>query len=50
MREALEALERYFELTLEPSEDRFLVQNPEWDRGYQAAMAIIRNQIREGKE
>ena len=50
MREALEALESYFELTQEPSEDGSLSYNPEWDRGYQAAMAIIRNQIREGKE
>jgi len=50
MKEALEALERYFELTQEPSEDGSLNDNKEWDRGFQAAMAIIRNQIREGKE
>lgn len=45
MKKALEALERYFELTKEPNEDGTVNNNPEWDRGFQAAMAIIRGQI-----
>lgn len=49
MREALKTLESYFELSKES--DAFTEdENPEWDRGFQAAMAIIRNQIREGRE
>jgi hypothetical protein len=46
MKEALEAMESYFELTQEPNEDGTVTDNPEWDRGFQAAMAIVRNQIK----
>jgi len=45
MKQALEVLQRYFELTQEPNEDGTVNENPEWDRGYQAAMAIIRGQL-----
>jgi len=45
VKEALEVLQRYFELTQEPNEDGTVDENPEWSRGYQAAMAIIRQQI-----
>ena len=45
MKNALDALQRYFELTQEPNEDGTIDENPEWDRGYQAAMAIIRGQL-----
>ena len=35
-------LGRYFQLTQEPSELGDVELNPEWDRGFQAAMAIIK--------
>lgn len=43
MKQALKTLESYFELTQEPNEDGSVEANPEWDRGFQAAMAILRN-------
>lgn len=46
MKDALKVLENYFELTQEPNEDGTTDDNPEWDKGFQAAMAIIRNQIK----
>jgi len=45
MKEALEALERYFQLIEERNEYDRINNNPEWDKGYQAAMAIIRGQL-----
>lgn len=39
----IKSLESYFELTQEPNEDGTPNENPEWDRGFQAAMAIIKN-------
>lgn len=39
---ALEKLESYFELTRFSEEVEGADPNPEWDRGYQAAMAILR--------
>ena len=45
MIEALKALESYYELTQEPDEDGNVTDNPEWDKGFQAAMSIIRGQI-----
>lgn len=36
-------LQDYFELTQEPNEDGHYEGNLEWDRGFQAAMAIIGN-------
>lgn len=50
MKEALKVLEWYWEASQEPFEDGSFDENPEWDKGFQAAMAILRNQIREGKE
>ena len=38
----LEGLQRYLELTQEPNEDGTATDNPEWDRGFQAAMALVR--------
>jgi len=35
-------LQDYFELTQEPDEKGNVTDNPEWDRGYQAAIAIIK--------
>ena len=45
MNEALEVLERYFKLTQEPNEDGTVNDNPEWDNGFQSAMAVIRGQL-----
>ena len=39
----LKMLESYFELTLEEDENGRIDDNPDWDAGYQAAMALIRN-------
>ena len=36
-------LENYFELTQEPNEDGTVTENAEWDTGFQAAIALIRN-------
>lgn len=36
-----DSLKRYFELTQEADEYGKITNNPEWDRGYQAAMAIV---------
>jgi hypothetical protein len=41
----IKAAEAYFDLTQEPNEDGSINQNPEWDRGYQAALAILRGSI-----
>jgi hypothetical protein len=35
-------LESYFELAQEPNEDGTANDNPEWDNGFQAAMALIK--------
>jgi hypothetical protein len=37
-------LKRYFELSQEPDEDGDIEVNEEWDRGFQAAIAIITNE------
>jgi hypothetical protein len=39
----LEAMRRYFELTQMPDDDGVVENNPAWDSGYQAAMAIVQN-------
>lgn len=36
-------LQKYFELTQEPDDEGNVEVNEEWDRGFQAAIAIIRN-------
>lgn len=41
---ALKELENYFELTQMPNDKGKVTKNIEWDRGYQAAMAIIKGQ------
>lgn len=43
-RNLLEALERYLNLTCEPDERGRVTDNPEWDNGFQAAMAIIKGE------
>jgi hypothetical protein len=35
-------LQSYLELTLEPDEFGTVTHNPEWDAGFQAAMALVR--------
>lgn len=40
----IETLLVYLELTNEPNEDGILTDNPEWDAGFQAAVAIIKLQ------
>jgi hypothetical protein len=37
-----DVLGRYLQLTQEPSELGDVELNPEWDRGFQAAMAIVK--------
>lgn len=37
-------VQSYFELTQWSTEHEGGVENPDWDRGYQAAMAILRNE------
>jgi hypothetical protein len=37
----IETLLNYFELTNEPDENGVITENPEWDCGFQAAIAII---------
>ena len=39
----LEALAGYFELTQMPDEHGVFEEDPSWDKGYQAAMAIVKN-------
>jgi len=39
----LEALTGYFELTQMPDDNGVVEDNPAWDSGYQAAMAIVQN-------
>jgi hypothetical protein len=41
--EVIKALKSYFALTQEPNEDGSTEVNEEWDRGFQAAIAIISN-------
>lgn len=41
---ALKDLENYFELTQMPNDKGEVTKNIEWDRGFQAAMALIREQ------
>jgi hypothetical protein len=36
-------LQTYFEMTQEPDDEGKVADNPEWDRGFQAAMALIGN-------
>jgi hypothetical protein len=40
----VKSLRSYFELTQEPDEDGAIEVNEEWDRGFQAAIAIITNE------
>lgn len=40
----LEMLEDYFKLTQEPG-DNGPEENPEWDRGFQAAIALIKGNL-----
>jgi hypothetical protein len=35
-------LQSYFELTCEPNENGVVDENPEWDKGFQAAIALIK--------
>lgn len=41
--EVIKSLKSYFELTQEPNENGKVEVNEEWDRGFQAAIAIISN-------
>jgi hypothetical protein len=36
-------LQAYFDMTQEPEEQGLIEKNPEWDRGFQAAMALVMN-------
>lgn len=38
----IKQLQNYFELTCEPNENGVVDENPEWDRGFQAAIALIK--------
>ena len=40
----VEMLLTYLELTNEPNEDGSRTENPEWDAGFQAAIALIKGQ------
>jgi hypothetical protein len=40
----IETLLVYLELTKEPNEEGLVTDNQEWDRGFQAAVAIIKCQ------
>lgn len=42
--QALKDLQNYFELTQMPNDKGKVTKNIEWDRGFQAAMALIREQ------
>lgn len=37
-------LENYLELTCEPDDIGQVTDNPEWDRGFQAAIALIKGE------
>lgn len=39
----IKMLQEYFALTQEPNEDGTVTENAEWDTGFQAAIALIRN-------
>lgn len=39
----LKMLQGYFDLTLEEDENGRIDHNPDWDAGFQSAMALIRN-------
>jgi hypothetical protein len=41
--EVIKSLKSYFELAQEPNIDGTTVVNKEWDRGFQAAIAIVSN-------
>jgi hypothetical protein len=41
--EVIKSLRSYLELTQEPNEDGEVEVNEEWDRGFQAAIAILSN-------
>ena len=38
-------LNSFFDLTQEPSEQKHEEPNPEWDAGFQAAIALIRTNL-----
>lgn len=38
------ALADYFEITQEPDDEGNVTENLEWDRGFQAAMALIKGE------
>jgi hypothetical protein len=38
----IKQLQDYFDLTLEPNEDGSICENPEWDNGFQVAIALIK--------
>jgi hypothetical protein len=40
----IDLLKNYFELTKEPDDEGVVTDNPEWDAGFQAAMALIKRQ------
>lgn len=46
----IEMLQGYFELTQEPDDHGNITNNPEWDRGFSAAIALIRNNPKEAKK
>lgn len=41
-KQIVSGMQTYFELTQEENEDGSPNESPEWDRGYQAAMAIVK--------
>lgn len=42
----LHSLQTFFNLTQLPDDNGVIDQNPEWDNGFQAAIALIRNGIK----
>lgn len=42
----IKGVQSYFELTCEPDERGKVIDNPEWDAGYQAALAILKGMQR----
>ena len=45
----VQRLEQYFELTTIPNDEGVVEHNPEWDAGFQAAIAIVKgvtNEVR----
>tara|TARA_B110000285_G_C14667699_1_gene398931 strand:- start:221 stop:436 length:216 start_codon:yes stop_codon:yes gene_type:complete len=43
-KQLIEMLLTYLDLTNEPNEDGNYAEEPEWDRGFQAAIALIEEQ------